>query len=174
MAKALVRDTDVVGDMACGSGYGSLMLSEDCKEVHGVDIDQETVDEIAVRYKDEKKVKFYKSNLLDVEFENKFDFIVSFETVEHFDESEIGVLMSKFHKALKPYGTIMFSTPYNQPRTPASVKWHKTFYIIEDKMSELLSGFFEVEKIWYQDYQTHDLVEEIQTKDFIICKAKKI
>ena len=41
-------------------------------------------------------------------------------------------------------------------------------------MKELLNGFFEIEKIWYQDYQTHVLKEEIKTKDFIICKAKKI
>ena len=41
-------------------------------------------------------------------------------------------------------------------------------------MNELLNGYFEIEKIWYQDYQTHDLKENIDTKDFIICKAKKL
>ena len=82
--------------------------------------------------------------------------------------------MSNFHKALKQGGTIIFSTPYNQEKIPASMKWHKTFYIEEDKMKELLNGFFEIEKIWYQDYQTHDLKDQTDKKDFIICKAKKI
>jgi 2-polyprenyl-3-methyl-5-hydroxy-6-metoxy-1,4-benzoquinol methylase len=174
MARTQVKENYVVGDMACGSGYGSLMLSEQCQEVYGVDIDQTTIDEISKRYENEKKIKFYKNNLLDIDFENKFDLIVSFETVEHFDESDIERLMFNFHKALKSDGTIIFSTPYNQPKTPASMKWHKTFYIIEDKMNELLNGYFEIEKIWYQDYQTHDLKESIDTKDFIICKAKKL
>lgn len=174
MARTQVGEDYIVGDMACGSGYGSLMLSERCQEVYGVDIDQTTIDEISKRYEKENKVKFYRNNLLDIDFENKFDLIVSFETVEHFDESDIEKLMSNFHKALKSGGTIIFSTPYNQPKTQASMKWHKTFYIIEEKMETLLNGFFEIEKLWYQDYQTHDLKEEIQTKDFIICKAKKI
>lgn len=174
MAKTQIEKDFVVGDMACGSGYGSMMLSEMCDEIHGVDIDEATINEISKRYETQKKVNFHISNLLDIDFENKFDMIVSFETVEHFEELEIKNLMEKFHKALKNGGTIMFSTPYNQPKTQASMKWHKTFYIIEDKMKELLNGFFEIEKIWYQDYQTHFLKEEIETKDFIICKAKKI
>jgi 2-polyprenyl-3-methyl-5-hydroxy-6-metoxy-1,4-benzoquinol methylase len=174
MVKTQIQENFIVGDMACGSGYGSLMLSENCKEVIGVDIDQITINEISKRYEKEKKVKFYKNNLLAIDFENKFDLIVSFETVEHFDESDIQKLMSNFYRALKTGGTIIFSTPYNQPKTQSSMKWHKTFYIIEEKMETFLSGFFEIEKLWYQDYQTHDLKEEIQTKDFIICKAKKI
>lgn len=174
MAKTQIKKDFVVGDMACGSGYGSMMLSEMCDEIHGVDIDETTINEISKRYETQKKVNFHISNLLDIDFENKFDMIVSFETVEHFEELEIKNLMEKFHRALKNNGTIMFSTPYNQPKTQASMKWHKTFYIIEDKMKELLNGFFEIEKIWYQDYQTHVLKEEIETKDFIICKAKKI
>jgi len=174
MARTQVRENYIVGDMACGSGYGSLMLSEMCKEVYGVDIDQITIDEVTKRYENEKKVKFHANDLLDIDFENKFDLIVSFETVEHFDESDIEKLMSNFHKALKQDGTIIFSTPYNQPKIPASMKWHKTFYIVEDKMEELLNGFFKIERIWYQDYQTHDLKDHMDQKDFIICKAKKI
>ena len=37
MAKTQVKENYIVGDMACGSGYGSLMLSETGKEVYGVD-----------------------------------------------------------------------------------------------------------------------------------------
>lgn len=174
MAKTQINENYVVGDMACGSGYGSLMLSEMCSEVYGIDIDKTTIEEITKRYQKEKKVKFSVNNLLDINFENKFDLIVSFETIEHFDESDIGKLLINFHKALKNNGAIIFSTPYNQSKTPASMKWHKTFYIVEDKIKELLNGYFEIESFWYQDYQSHDLKEIIDTKDFIICKAKKI
>lgn len=174
MAKTQIEKNYVVADMACGSGYGSLMLSENCAEVHGVDIDVITIDEISKRYSNENKINFHCKNILDIDFENKFDAIISFETVEHFDESEIDSLMKKFHTALKENGFIIFSTPYNQPKTPASMKWHKTFNIVEQKMKELINGYFEIESIWYQDYQTHILKEDSQVKDFIICKAKKI
>lgn len=174
MARTQVKKDFIVGDMACGSGYGSIMLSEIASEVYGVDIDKTTIDEITKRYQNEKKVTFSTNNLLDIDYKNKFDLIVSFETVEHFDESDIEKLMFNFHRSLKSGGYIIFSTPYNQPKTQASMKWHKTFYIVEEKMKELVNGYFEIESIWYQDYQSHDLKEEINTKDFIICKAKKI
>jgi 2-polyprenyl-3-methyl-5-hydroxy-6-metoxy-1,4-benzoquinol methylase len=174
MAKKLVKKDFIVGDMACGSGYGSLMISEMCKEVHGVDIDEITIKEIKKRYENENKVFFYNKNLLDIDFDNMFDMIISFETVEHFDESEIDKLMSNFHKALKPGGKFLFSTPYNQEKSPVSMKWHKTFYITEDKVKHLINKYFEVESTWYQDYQTHDLNQEGLIKHFIICETKKI
>ena len=174
MAKNLVKKDYIVGDMACGSGYGSLMLSEICKEVHGVDIDKTTIDEITKRYKDENKVSFYNKNLLDIDFENKFDMIVSFETVEHFEEDELDRLLYNFHRALKPNGDFLFSTPYNQEKSRASMKWHKTFYITEEKIVKIIEKYFVVEKTWYQDYQTHNLNEEGLIKHFIICKTKKI
>jgi predicted SAM-dependent methyltransferase len=82
--------------------------------------------------------------------------------------------MSKFHRSLKPGGKLLFSTPYNQERIPASMKWHKTFYITEDKVKYLINKYFEIENTWYQDYQTHDLNQEGLIKHFIICETKKI
>lgn len=173
MAKTLVSVNDVVGDMACGSGYGSMMLSSNCGEAHGVDIDSITISEISKRYEKENKIFFHNKNLLDIEFEDKFNLIVSFETVEHFEESDIDKLMSNFHKALKKDGVLVFSTPYNQVKSQDSMKWHKTFYITEEKIPVLLGKYFKLEEVWYQDYETHDLKKEINKKDFIICKVKK-
>jgi len=174
MAKKLIKEDYIVADMACGSGYGSMMLSENCKEVHGVDIDEITINEIKERYGNENKVFFYNKNLLDIDFENKFDMIVSFETVEHFEESDIDKLMYNFHKSLKDGGKLLFSTPYDQEKSRASMKWHKTFYITEDKIKNLINKYFDIENIWYQDYQTHDLNQEGNIKHFIICETKKI
>lgn len=174
MAKKLIKEDYIVADMACGSGYGSMMLSENCKEVHGVDIDEITINEIKERYGNENKVFFYNKNLLDIDFENKFDMIVSFETVEHFEESDIDKLMHNFHKSLKDGGKLLFSTPYDQEKSRASMKWHKTFYITEDKIKNLIEKYFKIEDIWYQDYKTHDLNQDGMVKHFIICETKKI
>lgn len=174
MAKKFMKDDYIVADMACGSGYGSLMLSEICKEVHAVDIDEITINEIKKRYSEEKKIMFYNMNLLNIDFENKFDMIVSFETVEHFEESELDNLFFNFHRSLKSDGQFLFSTPYNQDKNIHSMKWHRTFYITEEKIQNLIKKYFTIEKTWYQDYDTHNLNEEGIVKHFIICKAKKI
>jgi 2-polyprenyl-3-methyl-5-hydroxy-6-metoxy-1,4-benzoquinol methylase len=173
-AKTKIKKGDLIGDMACGSGYGSLILSEIGEKVHGIDIDTNTINEINKRYEQENKVNFIQKNLLNLDYNNMFDVIVSFETIEHFFESEIDLLIKNFHKALKPSGTFIFSTPYNQEKNYASMKWHKTFYITEETIKKILEKYFVIEEIWYQDYETHELKKEISKKDFIICQAKKI
>ena len=173
-ALEIISENDVVADMACGTGYGTLTLSKKCKEVHGVDIDEFTISEIKKRYANEENIYFHKYDLLDIEFENKFDFIVSFETVEHFSTENISVLMKKFHKALKPEGSIIFSTPYNQLDCDAARRHHKTFFIKEDTVDNMIKGLFKLEDTWYQDYETHDLSTYKENKIFIICKAKKL
>lgn len=173
-AKTRINNEDFVGDMACGSGYGSLILSEVGRKVCGIDIDEKTITEIDKRYKLENKVSFLQKNLLDIDYDSEFNVIVSFETIEHFSESEVDVLISNFHKALKKDGTFIFSTPYNQEKNPTSMKWHKTFYINEEKITSLIGKYFVINEIMYQDYETHELKTNIPKKDFIVCVAKKI
>jgi 2-polyprenyl-3-methyl-5-hydroxy-6-metoxy-1,4-benzoquinol methylase len=172
-AKNNIYTTDVVGDMACGSGYGSLMMSENCKEVHGFDIDRTTIDEINLRYKDCNKTIFKCKNLLDIDEENKYNVIVSFETIEHFTPEELPKVISTFHKALLPNGRLIFSTPWNQEKSQASMKHHKSFYITETIIETLLSDLFNIEKFGYQDYDTHHIKNDDGYKHFIICIATK-
>lgn len=165
---------DVVGDMACGTGYGSMMISKKCKEVKGYDIDSTTINEIKKRYENEGNVNFELKNLLDIEEIDVYDKIISFETIEHFNPQEISILINKFHKALKVGGKLIFSTPYNQEKSNDSMKYHRTFYIMEETIKNILNGLFEVENFQYQDYATHNLKGDTGIKHFIICVAKKI
>lgn len=173
-AQSQLLKSDIVGDMACGSGYGSLMLLEKCSKVFGVDIDEETIQEIKKRYEKEKDISFFSKNLLDIDDVNFFDKIISFETIEHFTPEEIKIVISKFHQALKKDGKLIFSTPYNQEQSVVSMKFHKTFYIKEDTIIMILKDLFDIEKFYYQDYVSHNLSENLNHKSFIICVAKKI
>ena len=170
--KLLAKD-DIVGDMACGSGYGSIMLSKYCKTLFGYDIDKTTIDEIKTRYVKEKTVLFKEINLLEISEENLFDKIVSFETIEHFTTEELNLLIPIIHKALKKDGKLIFSTPYNQDENRFSKIFHRTFHITENTIQQLIGEYFEIEKYYYQNYRDHDVVETINKKDFIICIAKK-
>lgn len=170
----IVNENDIVGDMACGSGYGTMMISKKCKQIKGYDIDMTTIDEVKKRYKKENNIEFEVKNLLYIEDLNFYDKIISFETIEHFTPEEINIVLKKMHNALKINGKLIFSTPYNQEKSPISMRYHKTFYITEDVIKKFMTGLFEVENFYYQDYNTHHLKNGDGLKHFIICIAKKI
>jgi cyclopropane fatty-acyl-phospholipid synthase-like methyltransferase len=175
-AKEKLNPNDQVGDFACGTGYGSMILAERCKKVTGVDLNQEVIEFIQNRYRKQPKVEFIHSDLLDLKFENSFDKIISFETVEHLSEENIEVLFEIYHKALKEGGKLIFSTPYNQEKSEIAIKmgFHLTFYILEDTVRNWLEkAGFELDQFYYQNYFAHDVVEQLDFKEFIITVARK-
>lgn len=176
-AQKQILKNSVCGDFACGTGYGSVMIAEKAKKVIGVDKDEKVISEIKKRYGYVKNVEFMKSDLLKLKFEHIFDFILSFETLEHFKEKDIIRLLNIYHRILKPNGIIIFSTPYMQiDSAPArKIGFHKTFFINQEKISNWLNKtHFELTSCKYQNYQTHEVSNNLETKDFIICIAKKI
>jgi len=175
-AASLLKETDVVGDFACGTGYGSIMMSERCARVIGADIDNKVVEAVKQRYRDNDKVDFICSDILDFKYDGAFDLIVSFETLEHLTEEDIRKALGIFHRAIRTGGSLLFSTPYMQANDEAARRkgFHKTFFIDEKKIYPWLSGSgFEILTIKYQSYSSHDIVNAPGKKDFIIVLAKK-
>jgi cyclopropane fatty-acyl-phospholipid synthase-like methyltransferase len=176
-AQGYVNTGDVVGDFACGSGYGSMILAQKAVKVIGADINQEVVEEIKIRYRKSSNTSFIYSNVLDLSFTDTFDKIVSFETVEHLSENDIPKLFAIYNKALKESGELFFSTPYNQEKTEGAIKmgFHLTFYIKEDTIRKWMSDAgFEIMELKYQNYSHHDLEDQLEHKDFIICRVRKV
>lgn len=172
-----INNNSICGDFACGSGYGTVMLAEKSAYAIGWDIDLNVIEAIKKRYGANKKVEFHHNNLLNISYTEYFDFIISFETLEHFSENEIYVLVKKFSDALKNNGKLIFSTPYMQEESEAALKlgFHKTFYIDETKLTSWLhKAGLVIEVIKYQNYQNHEIVDVFDEHDFIICIAKKI
>lgn len=175
-AETFINDTDVIGDFACGTGYGSILLAEKAKEVCGADINAHVINKIKERYTHIRNVNFIEADLLNLSYDKYFDTIVSFETVEHFKEADIEKLLLVFKKALKPGGKIIFSTPYMQEDSEAATKagFHQTYYIDEEKISSWLKqAGFSIESFNYQNYDTHIIEGILQKKEFIIGVANK-
>jgi 2-polyprenyl-3-methyl-5-hydroxy-6-metoxy-1,4-benzoquinol methylase len=176
-AKEIIDYGDICGDFACGTGYGSVLVSDKASKVIGADLDEEVITAIKERYKDKTNVSFLNENLLNLKFENIFDTIISFETIEHFLEEDIKSLLKIFAKSLKENGKFIFSTPYMQEKSEAAMKlgFHFTFYIDEKKIENWLNeaGLI-IENIHYQNYDTHFIKKELEKKDFIICVARRI
>jgi len=175
-ARGLLKEEDIVADFACGTGYGTVMLSENSNKVLGLDINEKVIQTIKKRYANNPKVDFIHSNILEINYDNYFDKIISFETIEHLTEEEILVVLSLFSKALKNNGKLFFSVPYMQEDTKQAIEmgFHKTFHINEQKIQDWLkkTGFQE-SYFKYQNYETHEIKDALEKKDFIICEAHK-
>lgn len=171
-----ISGLDTVGDFACGTGYGSVIISKEAKNVIGIDIDAKVIKQIKKRYTNIKNVEFLNLNLLHINYNNIFDKIISFETIEHIEEKQILELLKKFNHALKKDGKIIFSTPYMQEKSKQALKmgFHLTFEIDENKIKDWLKETgFSVEYFRYQNYDTCKITESLEDKDFIICIATK-
>ena len=175
-ASQQIHNDVILGDFACGSGYGSAMLSEKASKVIGMDIDEKVIDTIKIRYRHLNNVEYVCQNLLDLSFYETFDNIISFETLEHFDENDINVLLRKFSNGLKKNGRLIFSTPYMQEddESARNLGFHKTFYINENTINDwLLKSGLKAVSFNYQNYKTHTILKDLAEKDFIICIAQK-
>ena len=173
----IIEKTGTCGDFACGTGYGSVMLSKISKKVIGADINSGVIKVITKRYRHITNVEFLNANLLDITFNSIFDHIVSFETIEHFSEENIPVLLGIYSKSLKPGGKLIISTPYLQECNDAALKLghHLTFYIDEAMINKWLThAGFKPLLYKYQNYHTHIIEDALEKKDFIICVAQKI
>ena len=176
-AKQYITAGSDVGDFACGTGYGSVLLATKASSVIGVDLDKDVIQAITERYKHLTNVRFVHRNLLECQFKQQFNTIVSFETLEHLKEGDIQIALNLYHKWLLPHGTIIFSTPYMQVNNTNAEKlgFHLTFGINENKIKGWLDkAGFEIIHLYYQNYDTHLIVDRLQKKDFIICVAKKV
>jgi 2-polyprenyl-3-methyl-5-hydroxy-6-metoxy-1,4-benzoquinol methylase len=175
-AVSIIEPGSVVGDFACGTGYGSMLLAKKAQHVLGIDIDETVIKSIQKRYATTQNVEFLSANLLDLKYENELDILVSFETIEHFTELDILRLLQIFHRGLKPNGRLVFSTPYLQEASATALQmgFHKTFEINEVRIKNWLQkSNFDLVKFHYQDYQSHHVVEHLDKPDFIICEARK-
>ncbi len=134
-----LKPTDEVMDIACGTGYGTRMLSDYCKHVIGVDISQDQVDYARKNYGG----SFYQGNILNIH--KQFDIIVSFETIEHMSKEEGLLAVENLKKCLKPGGILFMSTPKKLPEEELSQgrrEFHKYEYTYEE-FNSLLGKFFE-------------------------------
>lgn len=174
--KKIIKQGDICGDFACGTGYGSVMLSEKASLVIGGDINKRVVNKIKKRYSKIDNVSFVQTDLLRMDYNNKFDKIISFETIEHFKENDISSLFSIFYKALKVGGQLIFSVPYKQEKSENAIKmgFHLTFNINENSIEKWLKeNNFSLSYFKYQNYEDHIIKDELVDKDFIICVAIK-
>lgn len=96
-------------DAACGEGYGSDILARVARSVDGVDVSSRAIDHARRRYRTDN-LRFHQADCADLPFEDdRFDSIVSFETIEHLEDQE--GMLAEFSRVLRPAGFLLISSP---------------------------------------------------------------
>jgi ubiquinone/menaquinone biosynthesis C-methylase UbiE len=132
-------------DVACGEGYGAAMLSGVADEVHGVDIDAETIGQASRKYAHRRNLRFTQASCVALPFPDRsFDVIVSFETIEHIDGKAQIRMLGEFDRLLKADGVLMLSSPNRAEYSDGRVT-HNEFHVRElyrEELQALLARHF--------------------------------
>lgn len=109
-AQMLVKDKKVL-DAACGSGYGSALLSKTAEQVVGIDISDEAIAYAKDNYLKEN-ISFQVASVDSLPFDNhSFEAVVSFETLEHIGEKMQKEFLNEINRVLTEDGILIISTP---------------------------------------------------------------
>jgi ubiquinone/menaquinone biosynthesis C-methylase UbiE len=129
-------------DIACGAGYGSLMLADaGALEITGLDLSQEAL-RVTAELPQRQNLRFEEADahrLIQVP-DRSVDVVVSFETIEHLRRPELFV--AEVRRVLRPTGCALISTP--ERRLSSSLHWllrrpHNPFHVREFTQMEFAS-----------------------------------
>jgi len=155
----------VVLDFGCNHGSTTFFIcdNKNVTYTYGLDINLEAIKvgytTKKKQYKD-SKIDFLRGNIMDYQFDKKFDTIVSFHTIEHIYEYDIEHVLNKLYNVLKNDGYFIISIPYKKSyndSTHVAYYDEKTLPILLEKcgfktiecLSEsgsILTGLFKKEK----------------------------
>jgi ubiquinone/menaquinone biosynthesis C-methylase UbiE len=138
-AKKFINEDDVVLDIACGSGYGTNLLTTATKKgCVGVDIQQDLIEFASERFNDNKQLKFIQSDFSALDFDNYFNKIISLHTMEHVSDDDY--FLKKLHFFLKSGGELLLEVPILRIRPFVGIPTPiNPDHIIEYKIDELLN-----------------------------------
>lgn len=150
-AEKYLKPNFVVLDAACGTGYGSEMLSGTVNKVISLEISDHALN-WAKSHHQKNNIEFKQANLnnpIDIP-SNYFDAIISFETLEHVENQEN--MLSEFKRMLKPEGLLIISSPDREIITEKGGA-NNEFHINElskREFTDLMKKYFFVEEIFGQ------------------------
>jgi ubiquinone/menaquinone biosynthesis C-methylase UbiE len=163
----------VCGDLGCNHGACTLLLldfADRVEEIHGFDMNAKALEvarKTACNMQEQPPVipvSFEVQNLLNLQVENnKFDFLMSFHTLEHIFPQDVDAFVSEIHRVLKPGGTLLMSIPYNRAYPDPA---HVGFYKEDDfcRIFERHGGFQIVECMRDNRWNEKELLTAVLTK----------
>jgi len=142
-------------DIACGTGYGAQIIDDTINRYYGVDFSQDAIDD-ANKYNKLEKNEFSQGSIVSIDFKDqKFDIVISFETLEHIED--YNKALSEILRVLKSTGTFVGSVPSKEFDDKCEDVYGKNPYHITrfnfEKIQNLLSKNFK-----YVEFFSNELV----------------
>ncbi|MBU3102009.1 MULTISPECIES: class I SAM-dependent methyltransferase [Clostridium] len=108
---------NTVLDVGCGSGILALELSKHYKDVIGIDISEQMLS-IANLKRKKENIQYINMDANKLNFNNKFDFIVSRTTFHHL--SDVPTILNKIKALLNKNGRFVILDNVSEVETPAT------------------------------------------------------
>lgn len=140
----MIKKTDRVLEIGCGSGLGSLFLGQHCAKVTGLDVKESEIAE-ARSINRRSNVDFLVADLFDLDPSLQYDAVVSLDVIEHMPVAQGHQLIAAMTRHLKPSGMLLigspshYSYPYQSPQSQAS---HVQCYR-QEELVELIETYYE-------------------------------
>lgn len=149
LACELARGLHVL-DIACGEGYGTMLLAKYAASAVGVDVAREAVAHAARKYV-RGNLRFLHGSATAIPLPaSSVDVVVSFETIEHLREHE--AMMTEIRRVLRAGGKLIISSPDKRYYTDATGH-SNPFHLRElycDEFRTLLGRFFKHTRLFLQ------------------------
>jgi ubiquinone/menaquinone biosynthesis C-methylase UbiE len=150
-------------DIPGGEGYGSHLLAGVAESVVGIDISKEAVAHASEKYRKDNLQYIAASGTQMPLPDASFDFIVSFEMIEHIHEQE--AFLREVNRLLKPDGVFLISSP-NRPEYTDKTGYKNEFHVKELDKEELRQQLLQYwpNQIWFaQRAAFHSMIWPIDT-----------
>lgn len=172
MALAVCQGKKVL-DLACGTGYGSYILSLVSKYVFGVDISYESIESAKFNFRRDNLLYIWDDiNNLNADNKMNTDVIVSFETIEHIED--LSKLEAVYDNLLSDKGMVIYSVPLNEPENLNP--YHKHRFTVERGINlfpsyKLIDSYIQT---GVNFYKTDSGVPQDKPFTYLLCYKQKI
>lgn len=159
-------------DCFCGNGYGSAILADYLPDIaiDSIDASEEAIN-FAVKFYYRDNIQ-YMRKCFPFKLVSNYDFIVSFESIEHISQDIM--LLKEFHKALNNGGYLFLSTPNEKfmPYNRKNFPFHIKHYTPEELKKILKKCRFEIIRVMSQKSKHEpELIDGWDGKyNILICK----
>ncbi len=132
-------------DIGCGCGKQCLTLSEKCKKVIGIDLQQFMIDD-AIAKRSAENITYICNDFMNVDFNEEFDIIISQNVMFHVEDKT--EFLKKIYSLLKRGGQFVFTdlTRHMCSSTPENLAFPVNATYYSYKLNEL--GFSNVLFLW--------------------------
>jgi spore coat polysaccharide biosynthesis protein SpsF (cytidylyltransferase family)/ubiquinone/menaquinone biosynthesis C-methylase UbiE len=147
--KEFLSPSDVVLDIACGSGEGTAFLSKFCNQIIGIDIILNLSQSITSNLNRYPNMKFISADGQNFVYGNKiFDKIICLHTLEHLEDQQI--FLQNLHTSLKNNGLLIIEVPLlsKKPLGVPLNPHHLREYDVKDFKNILETNGFKIMQIF--------------------------